>query len=63
MGQIDDGMGKATYFLVRGNASLSVSVGEKIDNTYLLERAENGSLIFTFLPLKERQSLVIGAVP
>ena len=60
MGQVDDGRGNITYFLIRGTASLAVSVGESIDNTYRLERAEGGVLHFIYLPLQARQSLQIG---
>ncbi len=63
MGQIDDGEGKRTFFLVRGTAALSVEVGESIDRTYLLERADGGVLVFNYLPLQERQSLTIGVGP
>ena len=49
--------------LARGAAMLSVSVGETIDSTYLLERVEGGALHFTYLPLRERQSLPFGAGP
>jgi hypothetical protein len=63
MGQIDDGRGQQTFFLARGAAMLSVAVGETIDRTYLLERVEGGALHFTYLPLRERQSLLIGAGP
>jgi hypothetical protein len=63
MGQLDDGRGKQTYFLARGTAMLSVSLGETIDSTYLLERVELGALHFTYLPLRERQSLQFGTGP
>lgn len=63
MGQIDDGTGKRTFFLLRGMASLSVELGESIDSTYRLERADGGALVFNFLPLQERQSLTIGVAP
>ena len=63
MGQLDDGRGNQTYFLARGTAMLSVSLGETIDSTYLLERVDGGALHFTYLPLRERQSLQFGAGP
>ena len=63
MGRVDDGLGSVTFFLIRGTTTLSVSVGETIDNTYRLESADGGALQFTYLPLKERQSLQIGVGP
>ena len=63
LGLLNDGAGKITYFLIRGAATLSVSVGDRIDGTYSLDSADGGALQFTFLPLKERQSLAIGVGP
>lgn len=63
MGQVDDGRGNRTYFLLRGTAPLSVAVGETIDNTYRLESAETGVLHFTYLPLRTRQSFQFGVGP
>jgi len=63
MGQVDDGRGGRTFFLIRGTNTLSVTVGENIDGTYRLESADNGILQFTYLPLRERQSLQIGVGP
>ena len=63
MGQVDDGRGNRTYFLLRGTATLSVSVGDNIDNIYRLESADTGILHFTYLPMKARQSLQIGVGP
>jgi hypothetical protein len=63
MGQVDDGRGNRTYFLLRGTATLSVAVGDAIDSTYRLESAENGNLNFTYLPLRARQNLQIGVGP
>lgn len=63
MGQVDDGRGNRTYFLFRGTATLSVAVGDSIDNIYRLESADTGILHFTYLPLKTRQSLQIGVGP
>ena len=63
MGRVDDGLGSVTFFLIRGTTTLSVSVGETIDNTYRLESADGGALQLTYLPLKERQSLQIGVGP
>lgn len=63
LGQVDDGRGNRSFFLVRGTATVTVAVGESIDNTYRLESADNGILNFTYLPLRVRQSLQIGVGP
>ena len=63
MGQVDDGRGNRTFFLLRGTATLSVAVGDAIDNVYRLESADNGILNFTYLPLRARQNLQIGVGP
>ena len=63
MGQLDDGRGNRTFFLLRGTATLSVAVGDSIDNIYHVDSAEAGILHFTYLPLKARQSLQIGVGP
>ena len=59
MGQVDEGNGQRIFFLTRGTEMISASVGENIDNTYLLERADGGSLRFVYLPLREAQILQI----
>jgi hypothetical protein len=63
MGQLDEGNGQRIYFLARGTEMISASVGENIDNTYLLERADGGSLRFVYLPLREAQILQTGTGP
>jgi hypothetical protein len=63
MGQLDEGNGQRIYFLARGTEMISASVGENIDNTYLLERADGGNLRFVYLPLREAQILQIGTGP
>ena len=60
-GTLDDGAGRVSFFLLRGNAMLTVVVGDTIDNTYKLDSADGGVLSFTFLPLRERQQLPYGA--
>ncbi len=63
MGQVDEGNGQRIFFLTRGTEMISASVGENIDSTYLLERADGGSLRFVYLPLREAQILQIGTGP
>lgn len=63
LGQVDEGNGQRIFYLTRGTEMISASVGEKIDNTYILERADGGSLRFVYLPLREAQILQIGTGP
>ena len=63
LGQVDEGNGQRVFYLTRGTEMISASVGEKIDNTYILERADGGSLRFVYLPLREAQILQIGTGP
>ena len=51
---------KPVFFLTRGDVVYDVRAGDTIDSTYLVEGIENGSLIFTYQPLKQRQSLLVG---
>ena len=60
MGSLDDGAGGNTFFLIRGTETINASVGQTLDSTYLVERAENGMLHFLFLPLRQTQTLPIG---
>lgn len=61
LGRIADG-GRNAIFLARGERTYSVSVGERIDETYRLEQATPSTLTFTYLPLGTRQSLAIPAL-
>lgn len=63
MGSYATGGGKPVYFLVRGDRVYDAHVGDVIDNTYSVDGVSNGQLNFTYLPLKQRQSLPIGGAP
>ena len=51
---------KPTYFLSRGDRIYDVKVGDSIDNDYSLDASEGSNLIFTYKPMKARQSLPAG---
>ena len=55
---IDDG--KAAYFLQMEDRNIVARVGEKIDDSYQLDGAVNGTLTFTYLPLNLKQTLAVG---
>ncbi len=52
--------GKAAYFLHADGRNLVARVGEKIDDNYVLDSASGEALNFTYLPLNQKQSLVVG---
>lgn len=51
---------KPTYFLSRGDRIYDVKVGDSLDTEYSLDASEGSNLIFTYKPLKSRQSLPAG---
>jgi hypothetical protein len=53
----------ATYFLSRGDRIYDVKLGNSIDADYSLDSLDGSNLIFTYIPLKEHQSLPVGGVP
>ncbi|MET3133423.1 hypothetical protein AAKU55_003713 [Oxalobacteraceae bacterium GrIS 1.11] len=52
--------GKSAYFLQADGRNLVARVGEKIDDNYTLDSVSGDALTFTYLPLKQKQSLVVG---
>lgn len=55
---IDDG--KTAYFLQKEEHNIVARVGEKIGDNYQLDEAANGTLTFTYLPLRQKQTLAVG---
>jgi hypothetical protein len=56
---IDDGT--ATLFLTQGSQSYSVKAGDTINDQYRLEAITETQATFLYIPLQERQVLVIGS--
>jgi hypothetical protein len=52
--------GKAAYFLQADGRNVVARVGEKVDEHYMLDSASGDALNFTYLPLNQKQSLVVG---
>lgn len=52
--------GKTAYFLQMEGRNVVARVGEKIDDNYRLDGASGDALSFTYLPLNQQQSLVVG---
>ena len=52
--------GKATLFLSMNERNIVARTGETIDDLYRVDSIENGVAEFTYLPLKQKQTLPIG---
>lgn len=61
LGRLVDG-GKTAYFFQFNERNLIMQPGDSVDDTYILNSVEGGVLTFTYLPLNERQTLVVGEV-
>lgn len=60
LGKIDEPDKALAFLLARGDRVLSVSVGQSIDGTYLVEKHDGARLYFIYKPLKSRQSISTG---
>lgn len=56
VGRMIDG-DKIAVFLARGEESLSVSAGDTIAGEYRVDKVTESEVLFTYLPLKTKQSL------
>lgn len=52
--------GNLAVFLVQGERNLVVHEGDTIDSLYRVERIADGNITLLFLPLNQRQTIVIG---
>jgi hypothetical protein len=59
LGLYDGARGKV-IMLVKGDQVYTVSVGDVIENTYRVDRVENGIVDLTYLPLNIKQSITTG---
>jgi hypothetical protein len=55
-----DEAGATTVFLKRGEDVVTAKAGDTLAGSYRLEEAGEQRLVFTYLPLKERQVLPVG---
>lgn len=53
--------GRTVVFLQRGERSYTVGTGDVLENTYRVDDITPTAVILTYLPLKQRQSLQMGA--
>ena len=54
--------GKTEVYVMRGDDLITVAAGSKIDNEYRVDRISEESITFTYLPMKQKQSLDLAAV-
>lgn len=54
--------GKTAYFLQFNDRNLVLRPGDTVDQTYVLDGGSDGTLTFTYLPLNQKQTLVVGEV-
>jgi hypothetical protein len=59
LGRMDEA-GATTVFLKRGEDVVTAKAGDTLAGSYRLEEAGEQRLVFTYLPLKERQVLPVG---
>lgn len=59
IGRLDEG-DKQTFMLARGEIVITARAGEQLDSNYKLESLQGSSLIITYLPLNQRQTLDVG---
>ncbi|HKA42620.1 MAG TPA: hypothetical protein VKF40_11570 [Burkholderiales bacterium] len=55
--------GQTTVYLMRGDAAVVARAGETLDGSYRLERIADEAVEFTYLPLKQRQTLQVPRIP
>ena len=59
MGRFTDD-GKTAYFLQIDGQNVVARPGEKINDSYLLDSVSGDTMNFTYLPLNQKQTLVVG---
>lgn len=57
LGSYEPAGGRAVFYLVRGEQVFDVKVGDTLEGTYSIDAVQNEELLFTYLPLKQQQSL------
>ena len=59
LGRLDEEQ-NTTVFLTAGDRNLVVKPGDLIDNTYKVEQVTESTVVLTYLPMNQRQTLAIG---
>ena len=63
MGSYQRAGGKQVYFLTRNDRIYDVSAGDTVDGIYTFEGLNGANLVFTYKPLKIRQTLAVDGDP
>jgi len=59
VGQLEQGAGKPAAFLARGEDLIVAAAGDVLDNTYRVDSLTPTEIVFTYLPLNERQTIAL----
>ena len=59
IGLLEKGSPKPAAFLTRGEELIVVSAGDDVDRTYRVESLTATEIVFTYLPLNERQTIAL----
>lgn len=62
VGKLDEGGGRWTLYLSKGEQSFVVKKGETFDGSYRLEGIENDNIVILYVPLSTKQYLPIGGL-
>lgn len=63
VGLVERGTEQPTAFLARGEELIVVTAGETLDRNYRVESMTPTEIVFTYMPLKERQTLTVSGGP
>ena len=59
IGLLEQGAGKPAAFLARGEDLIVAAAGDVLDHTYRVDSLTPNEIVFTYLPLKERQTIAL----
>jgi hypothetical protein len=59
IGLLEQGAGKPAAFLARGEDLIVAAAGDVLDHTYRVDSLTPTEIVFTFLPLNERQTIAL----
>ena len=63
IGLVEKGTPKPAAFLARGEDLIVVSAGDDVDRMYRVESLTANEIVFTYLPLNERQTIALAGAP